>query len=62
MRAVVDEAHASVKKLNGIMPQSTNSGKFGSLLGKMRVKMNVSRLIMISGFARLQPTPNDMFR
>src|SRR5579862_7574853 len=60
---VVPFSHAMVKKLYGTSPQSANKGKlFISLFGKTTVKINVSVVIITSGFNRDHRTPNDMLR
>ena len=54
---------ASVKKLYGTSPHSTNAAKCGMrLLVMMCVNRNHSTPIMISGFRRDQKTPRDMLR
>src|ERR1022692_439382 len=60
---VVPVLHATVKKLNGTMPQSTNTAKCGRFgLGKILVKTKVSTPIMTSGLSSDQRTPSDIFR
>src|SRR4029079_19593246 len=58
---VVPLAHASVKELYGTRPQSTNTGKFLTGLGKILVNTNVRAPIMTKGFRTDQRTPKDMF-
>src|SRR5437764_811539 len=60
---VVPVSHATVKKLYGTIPHSTNSGKCGiTSWGHTRVKMNVSTPIITSGLSTDHNTPSDMFR
>jgi hypothetical protein len=60
---VVPEIHAIEKKLNGIIPQSTNTGKcWMGFLENTRVKTKVRTPIMTRGFTSDHNMPSDMFR
>ena len=59
---VVPVLHATVKKLKGTRPHSTNTGKFDEGFLKIFVKTKVITSIMTDGFSSDQNTPRDMFR
>src|ERR1019366_3976382 len=60
---VVPVLQATVKKLKGAVPQSTNTAKWGMFgLEKTLVKTKVSTPIMTSGLSSDQRTPSDIFR
>src|SRR5579883_261467 len=53
---------ASEKKLKGINPQRTNTGKSFCELGKILVKTNVNTPIVTRGFRSDHNTPSDILR
>jgi hypothetical protein len=58
----VPESHATEKKLNGTIPQSTKTGNCGDGFGKIFVKTKVNTPIITIGLSNDQRTPNDIFR
>src|SRR5690349_1244537 len=62
-RDVVPVSQASVKKLKGTRPQSTNAEKWRTeLFGKILVRTNVITPIMTSGLRSDQKMPSDILR